>query len=95
MLEFLKSGKMPAGRNDRALMVEELEHWGLGDIEVLKLQEIMFEKPPKMVGDNCYNKWASLDPLNIQNLVNRKLITIDETLEIEDFDENKTTNYEG
>ena len=37
MLEFLKNGKMPEGRNDRALMVEELEHWGLGDIETIKL----------------------------------------------------------
>ena len=47
----------------------------------------MFEKPPKMVGDKCYNRWVSLDAINIQNLINKKLITIDETLEIEDIDE--------
>lgn len=54
MIEYLTNGKMPSGRNERALLLEELEYWGLGNVETLKMQEIMFEKPPRMVGDKCY-----------------------------------------
>ena len=55
----------------------------------------MFEKPPKMVGDKCFNKWSSLEPLNIKDLILKKLITLDDSLDIEEIEENKTTNFEG
>jgi hypothetical protein len=55
-------------------LIEELEFWGLGDVEVMSLQEIMKEKPPKMVGEKCYSKWESLETLNLKKLLSQKLI---------------------